>query len=335
MSLLKKWTAAHSQLREIMLDLYDDKILVKKVAKDTGLDWGSIDTDGPIRSVWHAVIDEGRKQDALAKMVDIVAEQYPKHAAALKQALTGDHPIVESPVNIREDVKWKSDAPEGQLEQLMGKQSTLLPVGFLELGLQRSRSVARVVTAGGESGTGFLVGKNLLITNNHVLPDKETAAGATVEFNYEQSTTGLDKPIDRYKFRPDQGFLTSPVKVHDWTIVRVDGDPNAKWGSIPLATAKVAKEQRVVIIQHPGGGQKQIALTHNIVTFVDDNLVQYLTDTMPGSSGSPVFNESWELVALHHSGGWLREPGSKESLFRNEGIAIERVLSGGKELLGA
>ena len=86
--------------------------------------------------------------------------------------------------------------------------------------------------------------------------------------------------------------------------------------------------------KHPGGGPKQIALTHNMVTYVDDNVVQYLTDTMPGSSGSPVFNAAWEVVALHHSGGWLREPGDKEKLFRNEGIAIGQVLSGAKELLG-
>ena len=176
MSLLQKWSAAHPQLRESMLDVDDDKNLAKEVARETGLDWGSIDIEGPIRSVWRAVIDEGRKQDALAKMVDIVAQKYPRHATALKQTLSEDHPIVESPVNIREDVNWRSDAPEGQLEQLMGKQSTLLPVGFMELGLQRSKSVARLVTAGGESGTGFLVGKNLFITNNHVLPDKETAA---------------------------------------------------------------------------------------------------------------------------------------------------------------
>ena len=89
----------------------------------------------------------------------------------------------------------------------------------------------------------------------------------------------------------------------------------------------------MVIIQHPGGGPKQIALAHNLVTFVNHQFVHYLTDTMPGSSGSPVFNEAWQVIALHHSGGWLREPGGKEQLFRNEGIAIEPLLSGAQELL--
>ncbi|MGL4649089.1 MAG: trypsin-like peptidase domain-containing protein, partial [Caldilineaceae bacterium] len=54
----------------------------------------------------------------------------------------------------------------------------------------------------------------------------------------------------------------------------------------------------------------------------------YLTDTLPGSSGSPCFNDRWEVVALHHSGGWLREPGAKGTFFRNEGMQMGLVLAG-------
>jgi V8-like Glu-specific endopeptidase len=56
--------------------------------------------------------------------------------------------------------------------------------------------------------------------------------------------------------------------------------------------------------------------------------VHYLTDTLKGSSGSPVFNSNWEVVALHHRGGWLAEPGSKRMVYRNQGIAIGVVLRG-------
>lgn len=80
MSLLPKWSAAHSQLREILLDVYDDKLLAKQIAKDSGLDWASINTDGSIRSVWQAVVDEGRKQGALDKLIETVSKQYPAKA---------------------------------------------------------------------------------------------------------------------------------------------------------------------------------------------------------------------------------------------------------------
>ena len=33
-----------------------------------------------------------------------------------------------------------------------------------------------------------------------------------------------------------------------------------------------------------------------------DLFLEYTTDTLPGSSGSPAFNKDWEVVALHHSG---------------------------------
>jgi V8-like Glu-specific endopeptidase len=53
-----------------------------------------------------------------------------------------------------------------------------------------------------------------------------------------------------------------------------------------------------------------------------------LTDTLPGSSGSPVFNSSWQVVALHHSGGWLPEPGTNRVSFRNEGIHVRTLMRG-------
>ena len=34
----------------------------------------------------------------------------------------------------------------------------------------------------------------------------------------------------------------------------------------------------------------------------EERFLHYQTDTAPGSSGSPVFNDQWEVVALHHSG---------------------------------
>jgi endonuclease G len=45
-----------------------------------------------------------------------------------------------------------------------------------------------------------------------------------------------------------------------------------------------------------------VALRENQVIGLKDQFIHYKTDTQPGSSGSPVFNDQWDMVALHHAG---------------------------------
>ena len=48
----------------------------------------------------------------------------------------------------------------------------------------------------------------------------------------------------------------------------------------------VQVDDRVYIIQHPHGGAKKIGMIHNVVRYVDDDVIRYWTDTESGSSGS-------------------------------------------------
>jgi hypothetical protein len=132
---------------------------------------------------------------------------------------------------------------------------------------------------------------------------------------------------DEHALLPDALFTTSLED--DWTAVRVAGEPAATWGELTLGRASVKAGDRVNIIQHPGGMAKRVSLHSNVVVFVGGNRVQYLTDTEPGSSGSPVFDAKWNVVAIHHSGGWLPEPGATDptkQYFRNEGILVDALL---------
>jgi V8-like Glu-specific endopeptidase len=208
----------------------------------------------------------------------------------------------------------------------MGQQSTLLPIGFLELGLRRSRAVALLSGIDGVTGTGFLIPDNILVTNNHVIPDMKTASSTVSLFNYQENLQDRSVQPIEVALKPEDGFETSEDPEEDWTLVRVSGDANSQWGAIPLRPIDVTNVKYVNIIQHPGGRPKELGCYHNVVVYVDDYRVQYLTDTEPGSSGSPVFDSSWQLVALHHSGGWIRQPGLRELVYRNEGININRVV---------
>ncbi len=59
----------------------------------------------------------------------------------------------------------------------------------------------------------------------------------------------------------------------------------------------------VIIVQHPKGRQKQIVLSDNkiIENGLYQGVLRYETESDYGSSGSPVFNTHWKLVALHHA----------------------------------
>jgi len=195
------------------------------------------------------------------------------------------------------------------LERILASND-LMPISYLALGLQKARSVGRIHvkdTMGRRLGfgTGFLVSPALLLTNNHVLESENNAAGSEVEFDFELDLAGNIRQSVTFGLSPQTFFLTDEDL--DFTLVAVTPKPDREpieWGWIHFVDQDglLVKGEYVSIIQHPNGEAKQLALRENEVIDLLDNFAHYKTDTAPGSSGSPVFNDQWELVALHHSG---------------------------------
>ena len=186
------------------------------------------------------------------------------------------------------------------------RDDDFLPAWFLRVGFERARSVARIELVDGAQtyfGTGFMVSPNLLMTNHHVLPNLEIARNARVFFDYEDDEQGRQLSPQLFLAQPDRYFLNNELL--DVALVAVDGEPGRRWGTIPLrhSPRPVDSGARINVIQHPRGGCKQIVIYGNEVVEVTDTAIHYLADTEGGSSGSPVFNNRWELVALHHRGG--------------------------------
>lgn len=327
-------TAAN--LRDLLARLYYRDPDIERVVLTVGLEPAFIAWDERPVNTWRSVLQEAENHDKLKDLIALARKEKP-NVKSLELAERDLLLAVETP--IMEAGDWRGPTSGGELEKITGAMSTLRPIGFLQRGVEVSKAVGRVVLADGSSGSGFLIKGNILITNNHVLPSRAIARTARVEFNYQKNPAGLDEPVEAYDFDPDPeaNFATSPQEEQggdDWTAVRVKGDPGAKWGTLalsPLPEGTPKQGDEVIIIQHPGGGQKQIALSHNAIAFADARRLQYLTDTLEGSSGSPVFDMTWRVIGLHHKGGWLLDPGSKRQYFRNQGIHINRVIQGLKE----
>jgi V8-like Glu-specific endopeptidase len=233
-----------------------------------------------------------------------------------------------------------------------------------------------------------LVGRDYILTNNHVLPDTKYSDEYIVRFRYENDFQGRE--LDSVDYKLDMSFFYTNSEL-DYTITKLsplseeerkrmglsfqEAGNNFGWhqmieseeGAIaippiptlkrvrfgklissqikdlvdrsksPIASTfefspiiaasssdkslrknedfknalnKEVKEyleikgisgQSVSIIQHPKGNRKEIVLYGNRVQAVYQDFIQYETDAEPGSSGSPIFNEQWQLVGLHHS----------------------------------
>ena len=186
----------------------------------------------------------------------------------------------------------------------------LQDINYLEKGLIASRSVCRIrfEARGGGYATGFLIAQRVLITNNHVFPEAQTARTAEAQFRYERDRDGHELTPVRFKLEPDRLFFTS--KKLDFSVVAVSARDVTgataldTFGYLSLIdiTGKVAEGEWLTIVQHPAGQLKQICLRENQLLRRTDDFLWYSTDTLSGSSGSPVLSNDWLVVALHHSG---------------------------------
>jgi endonuclease G len=196
-------------------------------------------------------------------------------------------------------------------ERVIGNRD-FLGIEFLEMAMAVARFVGRVhirerpgVSRG--FGSGLVVSPRLFLTNNHVLPDVETARHSEVEFDYQKDRFGRPLNVVICGLEPDTFFLTD--RKLDFSIVAVreeslSGPPlkNYAWVRLRADSGKALVGDALNIIQHPRGEMKQLVLRSNKLVDNFEDFVHYETDTEPGSSGSPVFNDLWDVVALHHSG---------------------------------
>jgi S1-C subfamily serine protease len=140
------------------------------------------------------------------------------------------------------------------------------------------------------SGTGFVIGKNVVVTNHHVID-----SGTRLEFATESSGTF---PLE----------IVSDDKANDLAILRVMPSADGKYPSfraLPIASAPARLGEDVYAIGYPltdilGGA---IRVTNGSISALqgidaDPRYYQVSIPIQPGNSGGPVLNGHGEVVGI-------------------------------------
>jgi endonuclease G len=243
-----------------------------------------------------------------------------------------------------------------RLERIL-QGNDLTDISYLAQGILCARSVCRVEIRNERGllgyGTGFLVGPGVMMTNHHVLPDVQLVRHSRAQLRYERDLRGVEVPPVEFALRA----IPEPILYKDLDIALVaveprstDGELLDQYGWLKLSgePGKAFVGEYLTIIQHPGGERKQICVRENKLLRYAENgpHLWYQTDTVAGSSGSPVFNNSWNVVALHHSAVpktkrvrnqdvWLARDGKTWTAdmgedqidwMANEGVRVSRIV---------
>jgi hypothetical protein len=168
--------------------------------------------------------------------------------------------------------------------------------------------------AGRKLGTGFLIGPDRIITNSHVI-DYGAHSEYDAVFDYVEGTDRAKLP--KYTFVKE--LARSGPREYDYVILQLDKTPAAARGYFcvqPYIFDKI--REPVSVLGHPQGNP--LTFAYGVVFDANSFMgrVAYTANTSGGSSGSPVFCENWDLVALHHHG---------EVNVNNHGIPMKSILS--------
>jgi endonuclease G len=197
----------------------------------------------------------------------------------------------------------------------------MVPYAFMMGGVKAGQAVARLsvrrYSGGGLQqdaagkpllflGSGWLVGCKLLMTNYHVINAREAGEPAASDDDFRLQANATTALFD-YDYEYAQGTEVHATELVAWNdsldyaLLRIDGDGRDSLrigGPLSYSGPEVSRSA-VNIIQHPDGRSKKFAIRNNVLTEATDTQLRYFTDTMGGSSGSPILDDGWNAVGLH------------------------------------
>lgn len=201
------------------------------------------------------------------------------------------------------------------VERIFSQESRVNSLKWYQRGLEKAQAVGRISIAGTATGTGFLVSPRHVLTLWHVIASSDDMTDCAVVFE----AAGVGGGEMR---RAKVVWSTGDAEL-DATILEIDVPVN---GVSPLSLRErggigLSIGGRVVVVGYPFGGALSFSLSESALVAVEDHFVRYITPTSPGSSGSPVFDHNWNLLAMHHASRRVQEGTTS-----GEGVRVGAIL---------
>ena len=249
------------------------------------------------------------------------------------------------------------------LEALTSAGKPFLDTSRLADWLVRAERQVCQVRCGSEHGTGFLVGKDLLLTCYHVVQGHIQGAvkadEVRVRFDYRRDPDGKEPAYDAGTWHgidanweiPSSPFSQADVDLQgdpktnelDYALLKLDeklgeetppGEERARgWVDLSSDEPLPAADDPILIVQHPRRDsmpppQQPLKIAFATPGFEESNgngtRIMYKPSTRKGSSGSPVFGPELRAVALHHNRGQIN-PNALNLKLNNRGIPLARI----------
>jgi len=193
-------------------------------------------------------------------------------------------------------------------------------VQWFETGLERARSVALLANPSGEVfASGFLVeaqGLSETLASHGLLLMTSSHAVSQPTLRLEDIAITFDSAGLTETFAAREVVWASPADQLDVSLLRLDRSARHA-GGLPLASRlpSVDNGRHVYSIGYPMGSGRTFTLQSDTLLAYEGPRVHYTSQAEPGSSGSPVFDEQWSVIAVH------RGRGPEDS----EGISIQSI----------
>ncbi len=259
---------------------------------------------GALKKITFDLIETAEAEGWLYELVQGARKQNP-----------GNPPLIEFEKSIGLAIR---DFDREDLEAKIRKEDEFLSLqDWLPKLLAIEKQVCKIEIADDGSGTGFLIAPDIVLTNYHVVEKvinkKFTFSDVSLRFDFKKlqaNRADLEGSVYRLAENALVGYDTYETPANlDYALLKLEY-PLEERGFIKMPeiqedfSLNYRKDAPLFIVQHPDGTPLKLALdTESIIEMNElQSRLYYKTITEAGSSGSPCFNNHWDLIALHRSG---------------------------------